>query len=214
MKTKILYISPFVLAFIIVTGGIIYLNSVYNNIFKFDFTPKSAFASLNDSTKINLLDSLQHDNDASNNFGSLDSLNTDSLKINSNDLSGKTDSLIHKDASLENQDAVENYSPQKNKLITNSLSGSKNSKEDSSKVNSSLHTSNYNKAQKDTSYNSWLKNVTSIYEAMEPKKAAKIIQNYSDNIARDILYTMKKKNAAKVVAELNPEVANRIFRFE
>jgi len=49
---------------------------------------------------------------------------------------------------------------------------------------------------------------------MEPKKAAKIIQTYSDNIARDILYNMNKKTAAKVVSEFNPETTNRIFRFE
>jgi len=63
-------------------------------------------------------------------------------------------------------------------------------------------------------YTEWISKVTSIYAAMEPKKAAKIIQTYSDNVARDILYNMNKKTAAKVVSELSPETANRIFRFE
>jgi flagellar motility protein MotE (MotC chaperone) len=63
-------------------------------------------------------------------------------------------------------------------------------------------------------YTDWITKVTSIYSGMEPKKAAKIIQTYSDNVARDILYNMNKKTAAKVVSELSPETANRIFRFE
>ncbi len=71
-----------------------------------------------------------------------------------------------------------------------------------------------NKSQSRKEYDDWLKKISGIYSSMEPKKAAKIIQTYSDNIARDILYNMNKKTAAKVVSELNPETANRIFRFE
>ena len=70
------------------------------------------------------------------------------------------------------------------------------------------------KLEKEEEYSEWLKKVTAIYESLEPGKAAKIIQTYSDNVARDILYNMRKKNAAKIVAELSPETTNRIFRFE
>lgn len=64
----------------------------------------------------------------------------------------------------------------------------------------------------DSAYISWKKQTAALYELMEPKKAAKIIQNFSDNIARDILYTMKKKKAAEILAQLNPETANRITK--
>ncbi|MDP3682477.1 MAG: hypothetical protein Q8S01_00960, partial [Ignavibacteria bacterium] len=64
----------------------------------------------------------------------------------------------------------------------------------------------------DTAYLNWKKQTAALYELMEPKKAAKIIQNFSDNIARDILYTMKKKKAAEILAQLNPETANRITK--
>jgi flagellar motility protein MotE (MotC chaperone) len=64
----------------------------------------------------------------------------------------------------------------------------------------------------DTVYTKWTKSTASMLEAMDPRRAAKIIQNYSDNIAKDILYTMKKKKAAQILAELNPELANRITR--
>ena len=68
--------------------------------------------------------------------------------------------------------------------------------------------------EQEKEYTDWVKKVTSIYSSMESRKAAKIIQTYSDNVARDILYSMNKKTAAKVVSELSPETANRIFRFE
>ena len=41
-EVKTLNILIFVAAFILVTGGLIFLNSVYSNIFKFDFSPASA----------------------------------------------------------------------------------------------------------------------------------------------------------------------------
>ena len=39
MNGKIIYIGAFVLAFLLVTGGVYYLNTKYNNIFAFDFSP-------------------------------------------------------------------------------------------------------------------------------------------------------------------------------
>jgi len=61
-------------------------------------------------------------------------------------------------------------------------------------------------------YVSWTKKIAKLYETMDPSKAAKIIQGYSDNIARDIIYTMKQKKAAGILAEFNPKIANRIMR--
>ena len=46
---------------------------------------------------------------------------------------------------------------------------------------------------------------------MDTRKAAKIIQGYSDNIVRDLLLTMKKKKAAEILAEFKPETATRII---
>ena len=46
---------------------------------------------------------------------------------------------------------------------------------------------------------------------MDSKKAAKLIQNYSDNVSRDIIYTMKKKKAAEVLNAMNVETASKIL---
>ena len=47
---------------------------------------------------------------------------------------------------------------------------------------------------------------------MDPAKAAKIIQGYSDNVARDLIYSMKKNKASEILAAFSPENANRIMR--
>jgi len=67
-------------------------------------------------------------------------------------------------------------------------------------------------AKPDSSYIIWMKQTAKLYENMDPKKAAKIIESYSDNIARDIIYSMKQKKAADILSELNPDTANRITR--
>jgi len=68
--------------------------------------------------------------------------------------------------------------------------------------------------KKDSTYNSWMKNSIKLYESMDTKKAAKIIQGYSDNIAREILFSMKKKKAAEIISELKPEAATRIMNLQ
>lgn len=213
MKTKILYVLPFVLAFAVVTGLFMYLNSTYQNIFGFDFSPKSNLHSNADSTKISISDSLK--NLSSNEEITLpDSLKTDSAYIKNLKDSVSTEMYTDGKTGSKNLTEQKNVIDNNFKKQLNSATGTKIQKLDSLKNGADKQYSFNNKTLKDTAYASWVKNVTSIYEAMEPKKAAKIIQNYSDNVARDILYTMKKKTAAKIVAELNPEVANRIFRFE
>ena len=65
--------------------------------------------------------------------------------------------------------------------------------------------------QSDSSYTAWTQRTAKVYEAMDPQRAAKIISNYSDNVARDLIYSMRQKKAAAILSELNPETANRIM---
>ncbi|MCL5028265.1 MAG: hypothetical protein M1480_04490, partial [Bacteroidetes bacterium] len=71
---------------------------------------------------------------------------------------------------------------------------------------------NNGKTKPDSSYIVWKNQTAKLYESMDPQKAAKIIQSYSDNVARDIIYSMRQKKAAEILSELNPETANRITR--
>ena len=66
--------------------------------------------------------------------------------------------------------------------------------------------------QPDSLYREWTKKTAKLYEIMDPAKAAKIIQGYSDNVARDLIYSMKKNKASEILAAFSPENANRIMR--
>lgn len=206
MKQGIIYGGTFLFAFVIVTGLLIYLNSSYENIFQFNFAPKS-LVQLSDSTK------------------------TDSLNISENTKPAtELDSAVVQDTVLlsslgarENEDSIkidnsDSIKVKKNTEILNKNGNEKlEIKNTKTEVTSDLPQNDKPILQnvvQGKEYTEWVQKVTSIYSAMEPKKAAKIIQTYSDNVARDILYNMSKKTAAKVVSEFSPETANRIFRFE
>lgn len=207
MKQGIIYGGTFLFAFVVVTGLLIYLNSSFENIFQFNFAPKSLVQS-SDSTRtdsLNVLPSeepisesdstLAHDSILLSSLGGVETI--DSLKID------KTDSIKVKQQTEvpDNKKGNEKVDP-------------KNTKTDLKINQPQIDEPIKQNIVQGKEYTEWVQKVTSIYAAMEPKKAAKIIQTYSDNVARDILYNMNKKTAAKVVSELSPETANRIFRFE
>lgn len=176
--------------FLLVTGGIMYLDTIYQNIFKLNFTPV-----LQKEKKYELT--------VKENYSAfLDSLSNilrkemiDSLKT----LSFRMQDSIKSGIDYSFADSVK----QMKTLIE------ANAKDDSLKRVVKEYSE---KTKNDTVYVKWVKKTSVLYESMEPKKAAKIIQGYSDNIARDIIYNMKKKKAAEILANLTPEVANRVTR--
>lgn len=64
--------------------------------------------------------------------------------------------------------------------------------------------------EKDEKYTTWLKSTVKMYEAMNAKQAAKYIQKFSDSEARDLIYAMKKKKAAEVLANLDEETVTKL----
>ena len=180
MKAKIIYIVSFVAAFMLVTGGIIYFNSIYKNIFQFDFSPVKKVTNKNlpknsNGLQIADLKNLFQDEFKKEIF--------DSLKV-----------LI----SNKNTDTV--YAHEKNNTVL--LDSLKNLEIALAQTNQEL------KKQKEN--NAWVKKTSKLYESMDPDRAAKIIESYSDNVARDIIYSMRKKSAAEILSQFNPETANRI----
>lgn len=185
MKSKIIYIFIFIVAFIFTTGAIVYFNSIYKNIFQFNFTSasvpdpvtgKDSTMTMNASLKANVQDTVK----------AADSLSTANVK----------DSAVA-DPLQKPQNTVK---PAENKASVNKVQTVNQSTADNTPV------------KPDSNYVSWMKQTAKLYENMDPKKAAKIIQSYSDNIARDIIYSMKQKKAAEILSELNPDTANRITR--
>ena len=197
MKEKIIYIVSFLLAFAFVTGLLIFLNSTYNNIFTFDFTTKVQTAA-----EIKILDQ------------------KDSTKVQSKDstivnvtpeatTAQKIDSLQSKitSVSLKDSNAAQIVSKKLAEEIKPALQIPQTASSDPIKVDRV----DKNLAKRDSLHKAWVKNTAKLYESMDTRKAAKIIQGYSDNIVRDLLLTMKKKKAAEILAEFKPETATRII---
>lgn len=212
MKTYILNTLPFVFAFIVVTGAIIYLNGQYNNIFQFDFTPRNqTTAALKDS-----LDTTQKDN-AKNKSESLIA-NTESFQdslVKNDSVNTALESGIDKFIAPEVKTEIKENSKKELTAQLEKKPEPENNKIEPKFASNDLNQNQETKQQKqDSGYQDWLKKVSKLLEQMEPAKASKIIQNYSDNVARDIIYSMNKKVAAKIVSELSPEVAQRIIRYD
>ena len=195
MKTKIIYISAFIGAFLIVTAILIFLNSQFNNIFKFDFSSPQQ-ASLQDSlsTSINKSKPLIAD--------------TTTAKLTQ--MQEKKDVKIPDDSRLTEE--IANNTKLEDSLSTllkviDELKNKESKPEEEVTDTKTREAAENEKAD----YEDWLKKTSKLYGSMDSKKAAKIIQNYSDNIARDILYSMNKKKAAEILAEFKPELATRIL---
>ena len=189
MIDKIAAVIVFIVAFVMVTALIAFMNLQYNNIFDFDFTPTQHAIEIKTEAQIEELKATLRPEVEKHIFDSLKVVGFDSLAIvNTNN---KVDQLEDSIAVLQ-----KNISQLTRKTTTLEATNEKNTKKSNS--------------QKE--YQTWIKTTSKLYESMETQKAAKIILKYSDNIAKDILYSMKKKKAAEILAELNPEIANRITR--
>jgi flagellar motility protein MotE (MotC chaperone) len=51
-----------------------------------------------------------------------------------------------------------------------------------------------------------------VLEAMEPASAARILTDFPDGDVKQIILTIKKRQAAKILAALQPDRAARIMR--
>ncbi len=190
MKTP-LYALTFIIAFIAVTGIIIEMNNQYNNIFKFDFTPRSAVDS--SAIKQNKLNKAKADSLA--NKG-------DSLKIASSDSLGiKVDSV----GKADNKNI-----PVKKTEVTKPVVLSAGANLANTQVTPFINKSK----QSDSTYTKWKKATIKLYESMDSKKIAKIILSLTDNEARELIYSMKKKKAAEILSFLNPDDVKRLTRLQ
>lgn len=200
MKEKLVYILSFALAFALVTGALIYLNSKFQNIFAFNFAPVS-----------------------SGNEAPVDTVATAKLQSTPPQIesSAKTDTTTSK-SEIAKVDSVkaapkdtvktlpQNKTVADTKKVESPILQTKTQQQDSPQEVASKE---FRKTMKDSAYQSWVKKTVKLYEEMDAKKAAKVILGYSDNIARDILFSMKKRKAAEILTEFKPDVATRIINF-
>lgn len=203
MKSRIIYIAVFLAAFILTTAVIIYMNNQYKNIFKFDFTsspvdsekiekPQTAMGSMNAANINELRDYIK------NEFRK-DLL--DSIRSYRNEVKHDTIKIV-KDAGLS--DSLIRVQSKMNELKSNLANKEQEVK----------NFKNIVQVKNDSAYVKWKKEMVKIYESMDSKAAARIIQNLSETMARDILFSMKKKKAAEIITRLNPETATRLTRMQ
>lgn len=205
MTSKIIYIVLFIGAFILTTIIIAFLNSQFNNIFQFDFSPPTEVLSTDNT--LSPADSLQLSTVENTVEDDLNIINEDKLKTVEN-TGEETLNIFNEDELKDN--LIENSRLRDSLDLLRSELEQIN--EDEAKLEEQRKKNNDKANSNENNYKAWLKQTSDLYATMDSKKAAKIIQNYSDNIARDLLYAMKKKKAADILAELNPEVATRIMR--
>jgi flagellar motility protein MotE (MotC chaperone) len=200
MKNKLIYFSVFLIVFLITTGTIVYLNSIYVDIFQLDFRPIPVAANnniLTDTSKVSYADLKELL------IGDFKREILDSLKnLEPNQKKDTLQAIGYKDSTLI--DTIKSLQATL-KSMDSLLSGNNLTQPTQSKVTDT-------KIKPDSAYIAWTKKTAKLYESMDPKRAAKIIQSYSDNVARDIIYSMKQKKAADILSELNPDTANRITR--
>lgn len=189
MLEKIATAIIIIIAFIMVTVAIAYLNLKYNNVFAFDFTPAHQAVELRTEKQISeLKESLRPEIEKSV-FDSLKVIGFDSTSI----MNANNRLVLLEDSIEVLQDRIAKLSNEKLAL-------------------EAIKVDNERKSESNEEYKKWIAETSKFYESMESAKAAKIILKYSDNIAKDILYSMKKKKAAEILAEINPEIAKRITR--
>ena len=197
MKTKIVYGAVFGSAFIIVSAMIIFFNSLYRNIFHFDFTPVNSVQVIHQANVTGLTIA-----DVDKLYGKklkkdlLDSIRAYSSQpeYDSNTVVATLDSTFHDSLNVFRKKLTELEKKNYDDAV-------KRQKDDSLKV-----------VKEDKKLIEWATQTAKLYETMDPKKAAKIIAGYSDNESREILFRMNKKKAAKILSELKPETANRITK--
>lgn len=198
MKAKIIYAVIFIGTFLLVTGAMYYGASSYENIFALNFKAveqkKGKDKIENPEEGINKLDLAQLKREL-----------IDSLSNIKGGHTYDTVSVSVKDTALAK--SIKEIFDEIQKLKQSQQAAVKQQKAEPPPV----ETKRTQTAKNDTTYKTWVKNSVKLYESMDTKKAAKIIQGYSDNIARDIIFSMKKKKAAEIISQLKPETANRII---
>lgn len=189
MKDKLIVIMVYTLTFAGVTAGIIFLNQKYENIFKFDFRPAQSH------NQINL---------------KAPEYRSALAKYESEIRKKILDSLIAVNALKTSEEKFVDQTP----VLRDSLQKVKSKLKAvlNSRKQDSIQAAQMRLASNKKEYEEWLKKTASLYNSMESAQAAKIIKKYSDNVARDIIYKLKKQKAAEILAMLNPDEATRITK--
>ncbi len=205
MKNIISAVMAFVVAFIAVTGVLMLANMYYRNIFAFDFRPRPVKKVVKHKVTFCPKDYWRIEKFVRDEFKKelLDTLHTMYFKK-------KIDTVytvIVKDKAL-----LASVNKAMKTILRQDAELKKKDKEIKTLKNELEKAKERQKQKKSEEYVSWVKNNAKLLSEMETSMAAKIIQNYSDNIAQDLIYAMKKKKAAEILSYLPPEKVAQITK--
>lgn len=193
MVAKLIYALVFIAAFVVTTATLMYLNSKYENIFKFDFSPASLHpaaasvqpekgsagaAGVNEKKEAEKGEQAKDSVQAQPPKEEMSKAQADSLKKLQLALDASKQKLAEKDKELKTAQVAE-------------------------------------QARKDSAYTKWKKDIVKTYDKMDPRAVAKIIMKMNDNYARDILFTLKDKKRAQIIQiilDSDPEVASKLTK--
>jgi flagellar motility protein MotE (MotC chaperone) len=192
VKDKIIAGSVYAVAFVLVTAVIAMANGMYRNIFKFDFREPIGKAVLESNMDIEDIYKLKEKIELTIRDSYQDSLASIKAKTHIDSNGFMIDETI--------LDSIE--------ILKENLRRLERQKEEQIQEKNALK----EELTKKEEYDEWVKRTSSLYEAMEPERVAKIITKYSDNVARDLLYKMKKKKTVEILAALNPETVIRLTK--
>ncbi len=196
MKNFIAYFLAFLMAFLGVTGLLYFASSHYKNIFKFDFTTNVPPEKAVKKVTLKVEDYQKVRNFIREKFTAeiVDSIKKMYWE-------NKTDTVfqvIVQDPTL-NKNLTE--ANKKNDELLKQLA---NKEEELKKIKTQSI------AKPDSIYKEWLKQTVKLYETMDAKQAARVIADLQENVARDLIYTMKKKKAAEILTNMSIEKVTRI----
>ena len=188
MKGMIVYAVLFLFTFIIVSLGMYQANDKYENLFHFDFRDRFALAQekkSQDSVKA-FQDSVKHKMEQDSITKSKNHDTTSTAEAASSDVA-KTEGVEKTAVKNEEQgksSAGAIADPAKKKL----------------------------QAEKDSARVIWKRKTIKVYESMDSKQLAKIIPDLENDLARDLIYSMKDKKRGEVLGLLSKEVVLRLTR--
>lgn len=201
MKNQAMAIVALVAAFVVTTALIIFLNTQFMNIFKFDFrrvhinqeiAPADSTIAA-DST----LNALNVANDSTKALDSLKSI-TQSLDPGKDSAkAGETTTVNNENKLSADTIAVKNEPAQ----VQNNAIAAKPSET----IVPAQNIASKDIAKMDpAAYLKWKKNMAKIMEIMDPKRASQILKTYFDDTAtREIFFAMNKKKAAEILSKFD-----------
>ncbi len=204
MKTGVTAILVFVAAFVVTTAALIFLNTKFMNIFKFNFTP----------VNIAMLSSAPADSTASSGQEPVKKDSTqalDSLKSIAGNLAPKTDSLKTA-AQKDNSQGANNSAPVQQQNTPNNNSQPQGAQPSADNKTVSNEKQSDPTKMDSASYENWKRSTVGILEAMDAGKASQFLRMYADNVGSDLLYSMKKKKAAEILSKFDMKKDSALVR--